>query len=153
MIQSELLAITCNVLKVREKSLVQGASGFGFASHWMKNWCEIFKPISKRSSRVLTFENHLKTALWRIISGGCLFNLQMWNDFWSEWSPHQAILVSNSSGWKEVGKKYRLDQRVESMTLWFSCTMLNQTYFDIYISKFRVSRKQQNSCGLVEQVS
>ena len=152
---SEFLAITCNLLKVREKSLVQGASGFGFgfASHWMKNWCEIFKPISKRSSRIFTFENHLKTAPWRIISGGCLFNLQMWNDFWSEWSPHQAILVSNSSGWKEVGKKYRLDQRVESMTLWFSCTMLNQTYFDIYISKFRVSRKQHNSCGLVEQVT
>ena len=118
---SEFLAITCNLLKVREKSLVQGASGFGFgfASHWMKNWCEIFKPISKRSSRIFTFENHLKTAPWRIISGGCLFNLQMWNDFWSEWSPHQAILVSNSSGWKEVGKKYRLDQRVESMTVIF----------------------------------
>ena len=62
---------------MREKSLVQGASGFGFASHGMKNWCEIFKPISERSSRVLTFENHLKTALWRIISGGCLLNLQM----------------------------------------------------------------------------
>ena len=80
MIQSELLAIACNVLKVREKSLEQGAIGFGFAAHWLKNWDQIFKPISKRST-----------------------------------------------------------------TLWFSCLMLNQTYFYIYISKVRVSRKQQMS--------
>jgi len=50
MIQSELLAIACNVLKVREKSLEQGAIGFGFAAHWLKNWDQIFKPISKRST-------------------------------------------------------------------------------------------------------
>jgi len=39
--QSEFLAITCNFLKVQEKSLVQIAIGFGFgfafASHWLKN--------------------------------------------------------------------------------------------------------------------
>ena len=42
--QSEFLAITCNLLKAREKSRVQGAIGFGFAfaSHWLKNWREIF---------------------------------------------------------------------------------------------------------------
>ena len=39
--QSEFLAITCNLLKAREKSRVQGAIGFGFASHWLKNWHEI----------------------------------------------------------------------------------------------------------------
>ena len=34
--QSELLAITCNLFKAREKSRVQGAIGFGYASNWLK---------------------------------------------------------------------------------------------------------------------
>ena len=57
---SELLEITCNLLKSR----VQGAIGFGFASHWQKNWREIFKPITERSSRdrVISFGCHLKGA-------------------------------------------------------------------------------------------
>ena len=65
--QSQFLAITCNSLEAREKSRVRGASGFGFASHWLKNWRESFKPITKRSNRnhVITFDNHLKTALLR----------------------------------------------------------------------------------------
>ena len=59
------LAITCNSLEAREKSCVHGAIGFGFASHWLKNWRESFKPITKRSNRnhVITFDSHLKTAL------------------------------------------------------------------------------------------
>ena len=65
--QSQYLAITCNSLKAREKSRVRVAIGFGFgfASHWLKNWCEYFKPITKSSNRnhVITFDNHLKTAL------------------------------------------------------------------------------------------
>jgi len=63
--QSQFLAITCNSLEVREKSRVHGAIGFGFASHWLKNWRESFKPITKRSIRnhVVTFDSHLKTAL------------------------------------------------------------------------------------------
>ena len=63
--QSQSLAITCNSLKAREKSRVQGAIGFGFASHWLKNWRESFKPISKRNNRNpgITFDGHLKTAL------------------------------------------------------------------------------------------
>ena len=63
--QSQFLAITCNSLKVREKSRVHGGIGFGFASHWLKNWRESFKPITKRSNRnyVITFDSHLKTAL------------------------------------------------------------------------------------------
>ena len=36
MSQSELLAITCNLLKAREKSRVQSATGFGFASYLLK---------------------------------------------------------------------------------------------------------------------
>ena len=63
--QSQFLAITCNWLKAREKSRVHGAIGFAFASHWLKNWRERFKPISKRSNRnyVITFDSHLKTSL------------------------------------------------------------------------------------------
>ena len=63
--QSQFLAITCNSLEAREKSRVQGGIGFGFVSHWLKNWRESFKPITKRSNRnyVLTFDSNLKTAL------------------------------------------------------------------------------------------
>ena len=63
--QSQFLAITCNSRKAREKSRVHGAIGFGFASHWLKNWRESFKPIAKRSNRnhLITFDSHLQTAL------------------------------------------------------------------------------------------
>ena len=64
--QTQFLAITCNSLKAREKSRVRGAIGFGFDSdHWLKNWRESFKPITKRSNRnhVIAFDSHLKTAL------------------------------------------------------------------------------------------
>ena len=63
--QSQSLEITCNTLKAREKSRVHGAIGFGFASHWLKNWRESFNPITKRSNRnyIITFDSHLKTAL------------------------------------------------------------------------------------------
>ena len=61
--QSQFLAITCNSPKAREISRVHGA--IGFASHWLKNWRESFKPITKRSNRnhVITFDSHLKIAL------------------------------------------------------------------------------------------
>ena len=55
-------AITCNSLNAREKSRVHGAIGFGFASHWLKNWRESFKPLAKRSAAI-TFDNNLTTAL------------------------------------------------------------------------------------------
>ena len=63
--QSRFLAIACNLFKVQEKSCVRGAIGFGFASHWLKNWHESFKPITKGSNRnhIITFNSHLKTAL------------------------------------------------------------------------------------------
>ena len=63
--QPQFLAITCNSLEARERSRVHGAIGFGFASHWLKNWRESFKPISKRSNRNhgITFDSHLETAL------------------------------------------------------------------------------------------
>ena len=63
--QSQFVATTCNSLEAREKSRVHCAIGFGFASHWLKNWRETFKPITKRSNRnhVITLDSHLKTAL------------------------------------------------------------------------------------------
>ena len=63
-------AIIWNLLKAREKSRVHGAIGFGFgfASHWLKNWRESLKPITMRSNRnhVITFDSHLKTDLLAI---------------------------------------------------------------------------------------
>ena len=63
--QSQFPAITCNSVEAREKSCVQGAIGFGFASHWLKNWLASFKPITKCSNRnhVITFDSQLKDAL------------------------------------------------------------------------------------------
>ena len=44
---------------------MHGAIGFGFASHWLKNWHEAFEPTTKRNNRnhVITLDSHLKTAL------------------------------------------------------------------------------------------
>jgi len=63
--QSQFLAIICHSLKAREKSCVRGAIGFGFTSHWLKNWRKSFQPITKSSNRnyVITFDSHLKSAL------------------------------------------------------------------------------------------
>ena len=63
--QLQFLAISCDSLEAREKSCVRGAIGFGFDSHWLKNWRDSFKPITKCSNRnhVITFDSHLKTAL------------------------------------------------------------------------------------------
>ena len=63
--QSECLAIICNSLKAREESRVHDAIGFGLASHWLKNWRESFKPITRRSNRnhVIAFDSHAKNAL------------------------------------------------------------------------------------------
>ena len=77
--QSQFLEITCNTLKAREKSRVHGAIAFGFASHWLKNWRESFKPITKRSNRnyIITFDSHLKTALLHV---DLSFDLQRYSD-------------------------------------------------------------------------
>ena len=63
--QLQFLAIIYNSPEAREKSRLRGAIGFGFASHWLKNWRKSFKPITKRSNRnhVITFDSYLKTAL------------------------------------------------------------------------------------------
>ena len=59
--QSQFLAITVT----RSKRGKNHAIGFGFASHWLNNLGDPFKPIIKRSNRnqVITFDSHLKTAL------------------------------------------------------------------------------------------
>ena len=67
--QSQFLAITYNSLEAREKSRVHGAIGFGFDSHWLKKWRVSFKPITKLSNHVSTFDSHLKTAQRR--EGSC----------------------------------------------------------------------------------
>ena len=64
--QSQFSAITCNSLEAREKSRVHGAIGFCFDSHWLKNWRESFKPITKRSNRNYfpqSFENCSNTQI------------------------------------------------------------------------------------------
>ena len=63
--QSQFPAITGNSLKALEKSCVQGAIAFGFASLWLKNWRESFKPITTHSNHnhIITFDSHLKTTL------------------------------------------------------------------------------------------
>ena len=63
--QPQFLAITCYSLEAREKSRVQGASGFGFDSHWLKKWRKSFEPITKLDNHncVITFDSRAKTAL------------------------------------------------------------------------------------------
>ena len=75
--QSQFLAITCNSLRAREKSHVHGEIGFGFASHWLKNWRESFEPIAKRSNRnhVIAFDSHLKTALLNIFKQNLVYRV------------------------------------------------------------------------------
>ena len=56
---------------------MRGTIGFGFASHWLKNWRESFKPITKRSNRnhVITFDRRLKTALFGVVCGLRCYNI------------------------------------------------------------------------------
>ena len=60
-----LFSHLCNLLKAREKWLMQAVIGFAFASHWLKNWRDISERITEHSNcnRVITFDSHFKTAL------------------------------------------------------------------------------------------
>ena len=55
-------------------------NGFDFVSHWLKNWHEIFKPVTKRrnGSRGMTFESHVKSAPLCYSS-----KIQKWNTVFS----------------------------------------------------------------------
>ena len=74
--QSQFLAITCNSLEAREKSRVHGAIRFAWL---LKDWCESFKPITKRSNRdhVITFDSHLKIALSRLRDSAPITRVQI----------------------------------------------------------------------------
>ena len=63
-IQLERLAERQHYFEAREKMCVQGAIDFGLASHWLKNWREIFTPITKGSTRnrVIAIDIRLKSA-------------------------------------------------------------------------------------------
>ena len=54
---------------------MHGAIGFSFASHWLKNRRESFRPIAERSNRnhVITFGNHLETVSWEPITSTMIF--------------------------------------------------------------------------------
>ena len=103
--QSQLLAITCNSLKAREKSCVHGVNGFGFTFHFLKNWHKSLKPITKRNNHnhVITFSSHLKTAL--IVAIIITLSIRV------IWSGLSALLIgetlnqNNSSQLKQSEKK------------------------------------------------
>ena len=83
--QSEFIAITCNLLKAREKSHAQDTIGFGFASNWLKKRREILKPVTKcyNLNRVITSHSHLEIAcvsprlinFFQVSIAGCLLLL------------------------------------------------------------------------------
>ena len=62
MSQSEFPVVYCNLPQLREKSLVQGTIGFGFASHLLKIWLKMFLPFTKHSNHngilTLCIENY-----------------------------------------------------------------------------------------------
>ena len=47
--QSDLEANTCNRRQARENVCVQVVIGFGFASHWLRNWRQFCQPITELS--------------------------------------------------------------------------------------------------------
>jgi len=58
--QSKFPVVSCNLPQLREKSRVQGAIGFGFASHWLKIWLKMFLPFTKHSNHngIIAFCSH-----------------------------------------------------------------------------------------------
>ena len=56
--QTEFLTSTFDLLKALETLSAQCPIEFGFSFHLLKNWIEIFQPMTMRSncSRVITFD-------------------------------------------------------------------------------------------------
>ena len=63
--QSELQAIICNFLKVLGKSHLQSAISFGFASHWLKNGCKMFRQSQLQNNLVIAFDSHFKPPFFK----------------------------------------------------------------------------------------
>ena len=65
--QSESLEITYKILRELKKSCIQDVTGFGFASHWLKNWCKFLSQSlyvhSNHYDHEIIFDSHLKTPL------------------------------------------------------------------------------------------
>ncbi len=66
--QSKLEANTCSWHEAQENVRERVTIGFGFTPDWLRKWCEIFKPITKRSKAKptqtqFTFDTQVKTAL------------------------------------------------------------------------------------------
>ena len=119
--QSQFLASTCNSLEARERSRVHGSIGFGFASHWLKNWRESFKPITKRSNRIhgITFDSHLKIALLVKITWLYLYQCHLnWKCEMkaSLQSPDQKKCISK---WKRKGFLYIIQSVFLSIPFFF----------------------------------
>ena len=57
---------TCIVTGLAYRGLSQVQDAIGFANYWLKNWREILKSITKRSSRnrVIILSTDVKTALY-----------------------------------------------------------------------------------------
>ena len=118
--QSQFLAITCNSLEARERSRVHGAIDFGFASHWLKNWRESFKLITKRSNRdhVITFDSHSKHCM----------NTFRFNFFLTRVdSPHCTLHVFMVIlSWQNFCLKQELTSRLrQRMVTWHCIWLLN----------------------------
>ena len=133
--QSQFLAILCNSLQAREKSGVHGAIGFGFASHWLKNWRESFKPITQRSNRdhVFTFDSHLKTALF----------------------PLQAYLWLNCNLFRVICIQFLCERRTcfhRSVILWSICIVLCTSGIykngQLFMLKYRMLTSDKQGCSL-----
>ena len=66
--QSQFLDFICNSLKAREELRVHGAIGFGLACHWLKNWRDSFKPITKRNNRNYFRQSFENCSIWACLS-------------------------------------------------------------------------------------
>ena len=127
--QSQFLAITCNSLKAREKSRVQGAIAFGFASHWLQNWRESFKPITKRTKRSnrnheMIFDSHLKTApLWLFLS---LFACSERNQYFYAFEQYHSHSPHTSNRrWVRLSASYVHNNIIIRSTFWPRCCEVN----------------------------
>ena len=65
--QPQFLVVTCNLLKAREKSRVQGAIDFYFAPHWLTNWREIIWLLTQQSQSVNYFRQSFENRSKRMI--------------------------------------------------------------------------------------